>query len=204
MNGQHTVGDHIFEPLDVYEVDTIAKLRVIANPLRMRILECLIPQARTAKEVGELLKVQSNTRYYHISELEKAGMIKVVDTVITSGIQQKYYRATGRYFRIEPTLFHGGDPEPAEPVVSFLTNAITTAADDLRNAFSTGRIAQRPALTRVSRRLIKASPEKIAEFHRRLAALEEEFIALHDPDEESFELTYALFPNVNTDNSTMK
>lgn len=167
----------------------------------MRILGCLIPQARTAKEVGDLLKVQSNTRYYHISELEKAGMVTVVDTIITSGIQQKIYRATGKYFRIVPTLLHSSDPEPTQPVADFLANTISNSADDLRRTFATGRAAELPGITNVSRRILNVSPAKAAEFRERLNLLERELTAQHDDNEEPFEFAYAFFPYADAEES---
>ncbi len=166
----------------------------------MRILGCLIPQARTAKEVGDLLKVQSNTRYYHIAELEKAGMVKVVDTVITSGIQQKIYRATGKYFRIVPTLLHSSDPEPSQPVADFLANTITNTVDDLRRTFATGLAADRPGITNVSRRIIRTSPANAEAFRERFNLLEQDFEAMHDENAEMpLELAYAYFPYVDAD-----
>lgn len=189
------------EPADVYRIDTIEKLRVIANPLRMQILDCLIPQARTVKEVGDLLDLQSNTRYYHISELEQAGMIRVVDTVIKSGIQQKYYRATGKYYRVEPALLHADDQlgTPA-PVATFMSGALEISAGRLRKAFSDGVMDLAPDITRVSRRTIHADPEQVAEFRQRLRALELEFESLHQEGAPNqFEFSYALFPTVRHD-----
>lgn len=193
------------EPADIFQIDTIEKLKIIANPLRMQILDCLIPKALTVKEIGDLLNIQSNTRYYHISELENAGMIRVVDTKVKSGIQQKFYRATGKYYRLEPTLLHNGSGSGAPGSAAlFLSGALEISASQLRRSFRNGSIDSAPDITRVTRRVISADPDRLVAFRERLLELEAEFSDLHDENgPASFELSYALFPTVRSiDHST--
>jgi len=192
-----------FEPDDVYVIDTHEKLRVLANPLRLQILESITEQARTAKEIGDLIGVQSNTRYYHLAELEKAGMIKVVDTVITSGIQQKYYRATGRFLRLELSLLHGiQTPGSTDPAVAFIVGAIERTARELLRSFEHGVTEQAMDLTRVARRTTRTTAEKAAAFKTQLNELESEFTALSDSDGDvTLEFGFALFPHADS-NST--
>ena len=195
-----------FEPDDVYTIDSLEKLRVVSNPLRMRILDCLIPQARTIKDVGDILEVRSNTLYYHASELETAGLIKLVDTPVKSGIQQKYYRASARYFLLQSSLLHrdASDGE-VDPGLAFITGAIERSADELRRSFRHGLIDEWIDTMRVSRRVIRMSPERAVEFRQRLEELEAAFVALDDDTGElSIEYQFALFPHYDPDSSGRK
>ena len=75
---------------EVFEVTELEQLRVLADPLRMRILNNLFPQAQTAKQMADRLELPPTKLYYHFGELERVGLIKVVETRVKSGIIEKY------------------------------------------------------------------------------------------------------------------
>ena len=186
-----------FEPPDIYEIDTIEKLRAVLNPLRTQILDCLIPATRTVKEVGDILGIRSNTLYYHVAALEEAGLVQLVDTVVKSGIRQKYYRASGRYFLLQSSLLHANDFEGAvSPGVAFITGVMERSVDELRRSHREGLVDCWMDVLKVSRRVITTSPERAAAFRLRLEALEAEFVRMNDDAAElSIEFEVALFPH---------
>lgn len=185
-----------FEPDAEYLIDTIEKLRAVSNPLRTQILDCLIPAARTVKEIGDRLGIKSKTLYYHVGELEAAGLIILVDAVVKSGIQHKYYRASGRYYRLLPSLLYAsGGLGESQAGADFVVRAVESAAKDLRQALQAGVVEAHPRAFRVSQRLIHTTPERAAELRELVNALEREFVAA---DREGaplkIELQFALFP----------
>ncbi|HQZ91189.1 MAG TPA: helix-turn-helix domain-containing protein [Thermomicrobiales bacterium] len=185
-----------FEPADEYVIDSIEKLRVVSNPLRMQIINTLIPAPRTVKEVGDLLDIKSNTLYYHVGELEAAGMIELVGAIVKSGIQHKYYRASGRYYRLLPSLLHiDGEPDERRAGADFLAGAIEVSARNLRQSVHAGAVKEHPDLLRVSRRTIRTTPEQALALRERVGVLEREFIAADDHDAPlRIEFQFALFP----------
>lgn len=190
-----------FEPADIYNIDTLEKLQVISNPLRMKILECVIPKARTIKEIGDLLGMQSNTRYYHMSELTEAGMARVVHSELVSGIQQKWYRASARYFRLEPHLLYTNDARGTDdPAGAFLIAAIERTLNEFKTSLDHGLIDRSGESMIVTRRTIRATPEQAMEFKARLRQLEEDFSAAQDSEGTlRLELGIALFPGAERD-----
>lgn len=190
-----------FEPADIYNIDTLEKLQVISNPLRMKILECVIPKARTIKEIGDLLGMQSNTRYYHMSELTEAGMARVVHSELVSGIQQKWYRASARYFRLEPHLLYTNDARGTDdPAGAFLIAAIERTLNEFKTSLDHGLIDKSGESMIVTRRTIRATPEQAMEFKARLRQLEEDFSAAQDSEGTlRLELGIALFPGAERD-----
>jgi len=187
-----------FVQVDEYLIDTIEKLRVVANPLRLQILDVLIQDAHTVKEIGDLLGIKSNTLYYHVSELENVGMVQLVDAVVISGIQNKYYRATARYYRLlSSLLYNGGDPVGG---ADFLASTVEGSARDLRTALASGTVERHPELLRITQRTIWTTPENVAEIRQRLGDIERDFVRLSDPDGPvRVEMQFALFPHADTD-----
>lgn len=190
-----------FEPAEIYNIDTLEKLQVISNPLRMKILECVIPKERTIKEIGDLLGMQSNTRYYHMSELTEAGMARVVRSELVSGIQQKWYRASARYFRLEPHLLYTNNVRGTDdPAGAFLIAALERTLNEFKTSLDHGLIDRSGESMLVTRRTVRTTPEQAREFKARLRKLEEDFSAVKDSEGTMrLELGLALFPTAESD-----
>lgn len=185
-----------FEPDDEYLIDTIDKLRAVSNPLRMQILNALMSAARTVKEVGDLLGTKSNTLYYHVGELESAGMIVLVDAVVKSGIQLKYYRASARYYRLQSSLLYtNGELSERRAGADFVVGAVLGAAHDLRESLESGTANEHPECLRVSQRTIRTTEEQAAALRERVESLEREFAAADRAGAPlRIQLQYAFFP----------
>ena len=61
-------------------------LRLIADPLRLRLLELLRREPRTVTELAELLEMPRTNLYYHIGLLEKHDLVQVAESRVVSGI----------------------------------------------------------------------------------------------------------------------
>ncbi len=88
----------------VYSLETIEQLRTIADPLRARIYDLLVRQPLTAKQVGVALGEAPAKIHYHVRELERVGLVKLVETRERGGILEKYYRAVARILDTPPGL----------------------------------------------------------------------------------------------------
>ena len=186
-----------FQPADLYVIESLEELRTIANPLRIRILDCLIEQARTVKEVGYQLGIGSTKLYYHVGELEKVGLVRLVHTEIHSGIQVKYYRAIASYYYLSASMLHEDDRASGGSAASgaFLSSIVEIGSHELRRAISDGTVDRHDDTYIVSRRTRRMSPERAREFRDRLSALDREYRAAEDPAGElTMEFMVALFP----------
>ncbi|MEM7515803.1 MAG: winged helix-turn-helix domain-containing protein [Planctomycetota bacterium] len=93
-------------------IDDLAKLKTLADPLRIRILESLVDEARTTKQVAERLGEKPTKLYHHVDALEKAGFIRLERTRPNRGTLEKYFRAVARVFQAAPQAFAAsGVPE---------------------------------------------------------------------------------------------
>lgn len=116
-----------FIPADVLIVDDLDTLKVLADPLRLRIRE-LMAKPTTAKIVASALDIPPTKLYYHINLLEKHGLIVLVDTRIVSGIIEKHYQIAATMVKVAKHLLSTG----ADPEGEGLNLAIGTLLDSTR------------------------------------------------------------------------
>lgn len=90
---------------DIYILTKLEQIRAIVEPLRIRILNLLIQESLTTKQVANHLGENVNKLYHHIEILEEAGMIALVETRKNRGTLEKYYRSVAKFFTLSPILF---------------------------------------------------------------------------------------------------
>src|SRR5258705_10917118 len=94
-----------FQPRATLRVTTLQQLKVLSDPLRVDMLEMILYEAHTVKQIATILGLPPTKLYYHMSALEAAGFARVVQTQVKSGIIEKYYRRAARTFLVDPRLF---------------------------------------------------------------------------------------------------
>jgi DNA-binding transcriptional ArsR family regulator len=116
-----------------YTLSNLDQVKVLADPLRIRILEAFCEE-RTTKQVAELLGEKPTRLYHHVDALEKVGLIRLSRTRQNRGTLEKYYLAVARSFRADSSIFQttedsrGGDQRAAlRNMVSMIFD--TTAAE---------------------------------------------------------------------------
>jgi DNA-binding transcriptional ArsR family regulator len=160
---------------DVHVVDTLDALRALSDPLKLRIIESLRPEPLTASQVARQLGEKPNKLHYHVTELERAGLIRVAETRQKGNLLERYYRPAADFFRVDPALF-GKGPEGLAAFYQSVAGLLDQTDADLRAAIDAGRVTEAEAAA--SRRMLvrsRLSEADAAEFGRRLDALLEEF-----------------------------
>lgn len=102
-----------------FVVGTIEQVKALTHPLRQRILERFAQRARTTKQVADELGEKPTRLYHHVSVLERAGLIRLVETRPKRGTTEKYFAAVAERFEIDPRAFspEGGKMTPQHPSV---------------------------------------------------------------------------------------
>ncbi len=107
--------------------------RALADPLRIRLLECLWGRSQSAKELAEWAGMAPDRLYYHLAQLEEAKLIEIAEyRRIPGGKVERVYRPTS----VEPP---GDEATPLEfaeflGVMLEATRADITAASVAREA----------------------------------------------------------------------
>src|SRR5262245_60005872 len=89
------------------------QVKVLADPLRIRILEQLAIAERTTKQVAQRLGEKATKLYHHVDALERVGLIRLTRTRQNRGTIEKYYLAVARQFRADSRVFSTGDAGPS-------------------------------------------------------------------------------------------
>ena len=86
---------------DVYEVRAFDQLKVLSNNLRMKILDLFEDRLpRTNKQMADLLHVPPSKLHYHVRELERVGLLVLVETRENRGVVEKYYLPVAAQIKI--------------------------------------------------------------------------------------------------------
>lgn len=176
----------------VREVDDVETLKALSDPLRLAILRTMMSDVRGShrvKDIAQLLDQPPTRLYRHIKVLEAAGLIKVTQTRMVSGIQESQYQVAQFALRLSRDLLAA--PGNAGELADAFAVALNDFRDRLVRDIISGRFQPEPEpeaaekpdplgpmVVALDRRL---SPERATEFRSRLSALMEEF---NRPDDE--------------------
>ncbi|MCX4967320.1 helix-turn-helix domain-containing protein [Streptomyces sp. NBC_00654] len=174
----------------VREVDDVETLKALSDPLRLAILRTMMCEVRAShrvKDIARLLDQPTTRLYRHIKVLEAAGLIKVAQTRMVSGIQESQYRVAQFALRLSRDLLAA--PGNAGELADAFAATLNDFRDRLVRDIISGRFQPEPEaaeepdplgpmVVALDRRL---TPERATEFRSRLSALMEEF---NRPDDE--------------------
>lgn len=124
---------------DIYLINNIDTLKVIADEKRLQILEYLILQAATVKQLASEMGIVPTKLYYHIKQLEDHNLIKVVETQIVSGIIEKTYRARARRFSMDRDLLPTADVSHVEAALDVALSILDHTKNNLKQLIHLGR-----------------------------------------------------------------
>jgi DNA-binding transcriptional ArsR family regulator len=126
-----------FSPADVFVVEDLDTLKVLADPLRLRIRE-LLAEPRTVKQIAADLEMPPTKLYYHVNLLEKHDLIVMVETRVVSGIIEKRYRVSAWRVQVAKHLLSPAQAEDGATLA--LTPLFDTMRDHLLRAVKKGEI----------------------------------------------------------------
>jgi DNA-binding transcriptional ArsR family regulator len=120
---------------EVYTLSSLEQVKVLADPLRIRLLEAFC-QERTTKQVATLIGEKPTKLYHHVEALERVGLIRLSRKRQVRGTVEKYYMAVARLFRADNRLFEASDSESGERdtlqgMVSAVLNRTSAAGEEL-------------------------------------------------------------------------
>lgn len=94
-------------------MSTLDELRATAHPIRLRLLSLVTGAAMSAAEAARELQMSQATASYHLRVLERAGLVRVVETVRLRGGDAKRYRheSSGLPFDVTASVDAGPQEE---------------------------------------------------------------------------------------------
>ncbi len=112
----------------------LEQIRVLADPLRIRILELLCDEELTTKQVARKLDEKATRLYHHVEALERVGLIRLTRTRQNRGTIEKYYIGVAKAFRADAQAFTGqpGSEDAGEALGAMVSTITDTVANELR------------------------------------------------------------------------
>lgn len=164
-----------FEMVEEMVVSDPDTLKVLADTLRLQIVRVL-KRPRTVKELGAVLDMPPTKLYYHVNQLEKVGLIRVVETNVVSGIIEKVYQVPAKRIRVNEAALMGSEltDEGFQPV---LTALFDSTKEEVLRAVRQGAIKLPGKSDKESRHDVlvrghaRLTSEQVAELHGQLEAV---------------------------------
>ena len=184
-------------------ISDLETLKLVFDPLRMKILEAFSGEPRTVKDIAEELGSTPQRLYYHVNMLEERGLLRVVSTRMVTSMIEKTYKTAAYRFRIDDALLTFG--EQSEAIQILLARGFEDTKQAVIDSARAGVIDLSKRAPHVNALLMRAGTLKLteaqaAEFYARFLALEDEFIELaqREKPEDTKPYTYlvSFFPTV--------
>ncbi|MFN8372953.1 MAG: helix-turn-helix domain-containing protein [Anaerolineae bacterium] len=187
-------------------------LKVVADSLRMQILDLLREKPLTVKQLAADLDITPTKLYYHINLMEKHGLIRVVDTRLVSGILEKRYQAAARFYRFDHHLLMPSANTGEAGLDMMLSTVMDDVKADIKKSMREGVIEiereegsdqTNPRHLLISRIISRLNQEQAVEFYERLEELVKEFAEYRiDPDnarEQVYTMLISLYPSTRAE-----
>jgi DNA-binding transcriptional ArsR family regulator len=147
--------------------------KALADPLRIQLVEWLMEQPRSARELADCARLPADRLYYHLGQLEQAGLIEVAGyRRLARGKSERVYAPA----EAEPP---GDDASPQE-TAAFLGSMLEATAMDITAAFQAKQAGRRREVD-VTRAALQLTDEALAELRGHLTQLAARFA---EPDGE--------------------
>lgn len=193
------------KPDEEFVVRDLDTLKVMADSLRLQILDTVGERVCTVKQIAADLNIPPTKLYYHFKQLEEHGLIRVVDTRLVSGIVEKLYQARAYNYRVDKGLLSPGTAESDQHINQMLTAVFDDTRDDILKSIAAGVIKlssrgpdETPSIQDLvaGRAITRLSPERAEAFYARVKALVKEFgdDEANADDEQTYTLVVALYP----------
>lgn len=200
-------GARQYELGDVFVVRTPEQLKVVADPLRLRLLALLREEARTVKELAGALELPQTRLYHHINQLEAHGLVRVVETRLVSGIVEKRYLASSARLSIDRTLLGTGAGSVDPALEAMLAAILDGTREGVLRSAQAGLInpsveSPREGGLLLGRLWLRLTAEQAARLDERLIAVVRAFEAEEpEPEARTYELLVGLYPTVEADSA---
>ena len=141
--------------------------KALADPLRIRLLGWLFEAPRSARELAGCAGLPADRLYYHLGQLEQAGLIEVAEyRPLARGKVERVYAPA----ETEPP---GDDADPEE-TAAFLGSVLEATAMDITAAYQARRAGRRREVD-LHRGAVRLTDQALAELRGHIEQLTARF-----------------------------
>ena len=141
--------------------------KALADPLRIRLLQWLFESPRSARQLADCAGLPADRLYYHLGQLEQAGLIEVAEyRPLARGKVERVYAPA----ETEPP---GDDADPEE-TAAFLGSVLEATAMDITAAYQARRAGRRREVD-LHRGALRLTDQALAELRGHIEQLAARF-----------------------------
>lgn len=190
---------------EVFTITDIETLKAVSTSFRQNLMRLMADKPRTAKDMARELDMPPSRLYYHLNQLLKLGIIRVVKTQIVSGIVEKHYQLSARTFRVDRALLAPGSDLEKAGIEAVLAGTLDTAEKEIRQGVDAGVIDMRkkapePGATFIGHAIASLTSEQYSYFLQRFFELYQEVEQMSNAsDEDATQMTgllIAFYPTI--------
>lgn len=149
---------------ETYRIRDLETVRLLSDPLKLRLLQAFADSAKTTKQVARELGEPVTKLYRHVDALHDSGLLEVVGEKQKRGTIERTFQAVAQRFEVDHSLFSGESTDKgADAIRQVLRGSETEILDALAKV---GDEEETQAI--FARVRGRASPEKMAELQETL------------------------------------
>ena len=153
---------------EIYKIRDLDQIRLLADPLRLRLLQTFAESAKTTKQAAAELAEKVTKLYRHVDALHDAGLLIVVKEQQKRGTVERTFRAVAHRFEADQSLFAESHGDNGSDAVREMLRISEAEIIDAIASGDQGRVEDEQAI--VMRIRGRATPEEIAELRAALKA----------------------------------
>jgi len=110
-------------------IKDIKQAALLTDSFKVDLLKQFVGQARTTKQVADLMGLKAPRLYRHVHALSEGGLIHLVEERQKRGTVERYYQAVADAFVVEASIFDVGN-EDANSAVKIAASVFQQAQQD--------------------------------------------------------------------------
>jgi DNA-binding transcriptional ArsR family regulator len=177
-------------------IRSVAVLRMLADPLKLRIYEALRDEPASPHELALRFGKKPTALYHHFAQLSAAKLIHVVVRRRRRGVIERQYAPSANQLVVDRKLVRGAQgSRPVEAALAAAGAILQVTADDIRAAVADpSRPFADPQRSEVAMVLVRTTPLRARALMRRLRALLDRAMRWDGTGSTRVRLTLALVP----------
>ncbi len=124
---------------EIMYLDDLEQVKALAMPVRVEILRVMDGRPMTTTQLSKLMSEKPNRLYYHITEMERVGILEIHETRVKGNLVEKYYIQAAHFYRINPLIFQRGEAG-REAFLGTVSSQFDSTVLDIRRHMSDGTL----------------------------------------------------------------